>query len=656
MNIALGFLPLLLLGVLIAGVWAGFRSLSPGHGGDDPESMPIDTAEAAKSIAIHVGLFLSLVVCAVGMIDVLQSFVESSRIAGTTSDLARGLSLIIVGGPVYALLLRTVDRRYAERAKQGDARPHLGWSVYLIAALTMTLIASLVSVSQVADRLTDDFDDYRPEELIQLLVWVGLWVAHWFGLRPRFRVRGDAHLAIGSIIGLGWMITGIGAVVFRVFDEAYQSVFDASLAGSYNITFWLVIALAGAAVWAWHWLGNFNVGSSVEGDRRRSPMWFFTVIVAGVLPGLIAMLVSTTVMVSGVLIWFIGSTNEDAVDFFEPATILLTVLALGFVSWAYHRWELDRGGRPDRNESLRFHDYMVVATSLVGVVGAAAVVIGQLIEAIAAESGIAGSLDITNTLIVAVTVLLASAAVWWTQWSIVERHRAEHAFDESDSIFRKLYLIAAFGIGGLVLSVSTIWVLFVLLRDLLDSQTSHDTLGDLVGPVGWGVAVLGAVWYHLGVWRVDRTVLAAHAPPKPAGPSPLTPPAPSAGTTPASLLLAEPAGVQPAATSVLTAAAGITLRQAEPDHAGELFTLMRAVGGEQALQVGSLDVVGLRESFADLQARLATGTMIVAVDGSRIVGVIMRTAGSAALVEQPLVVPDRRNEGIESLLLAEAGA
>jgi hypothetical protein len=207
-----------------------------------------------------------------------------------------------------------------------------------------------------------------------------------------------------------------------------------------------------------------------------------------------------------------------------------------------------------------------------------------------------------------------------------------------------------------VLSVSAIWVLFVLLRDLLDSQTSRDTLGDLVGPVGWGVAVLGAVWYHLGVWRVDRTVLAAHAPPKPAGRSPFTPPVPSAGITPTSLQVAESVGVRPADTSVLTTAASITLRRAEPHHAGELFTLLRAVGGEQALEAGSLDVVGLRESFADLQARLATGTTVVAVDGSRIVGAITRTAGSAAVAEQPLVVPDRRHEGIESLLLAEAGA
>ena len=70
------------------------------------------------------------------------------------------------------------------------------------------------------------------------------------------------------------------------------------------------LALVGAAVWTWHWVLNFDAAGSVEGDRRRSPLWYLTVVAAGILPGLIAMLVSVTMMVSGVLIWFVGSTED----------------------------------------------------------------------------------------------------------------------------------------------------------------------------------------------------------------------------------------------------------------------------------------------------------------------------------------------------------
>ena len=631
MEIAFSFIPLLLLAGLVAAIVAGFRSMSSNS--VEEGEVPIDAAEAAKSFAIHVGLFLALLASVWGLIDVFQSFVEGDRIAGTSSELARGLSLLIVGLPVFAFLVRVIDRRYRDRAELGDIAPHRGWTVYLVATLTTSLVASLVSVGQITDRLTTDGNEFRPEELVQLIVWGGVWAAHWFGLRPRYRARGDAHLALGVIVGLAWLISGVGAVVYRLLDRAYRAAFDDPLTDDVSVTFWIVVALVGAVVWAWHWLGHLNAAASVEGDRRRSALWFFTVIVAGVLPGLIAMLVAATSMISGVLIWFVGSTNQDAVDFFRAAPTLITVLLLGFITWGYHRWEIERSGQLERNEALRFHDYVVLSTALLGVVTAVAILIGQFFEAVSTTSRIAGASEVGNTLIVAITVLIASVGVWWAQWSVVEGHRVRHPVEESNSIWRKLYLITAFGVGGVILSVSAIWVLFVLLRELLDRQTSHDTFGDLEGPVGWGLAVLGAVWYHLEVWRADRALLGAQA--TRAGSrssSAAAPPPPSRDATPASL----PSSAQETSGT-------ISVRAARPADAGEVFTLMRAAAAEEALRTGSLDVPELRESLIDVEARVASGDVLVAVDKARIVGAASSGRGAH-------IAPDRQGQGVEDLL------
>ncbi len=307
------------------------------------------------------------------------------------------------------------------------------------------------------------------------------------------------------------------------------------------------------------------------------------------------------------------------------------------MTWAYHRWTLGRGGPPERNDALRFHDYVVLATGLVAAVGSTAVLISQLIEALAAGPGIAGSLNITNTLITAGTVLAAAAAVWWWQWSLVEQHRAAEPTEESDSIWRKLYLVAAFGVGGLTLSGSAIWVLFVILREVLDSQTEHDTLGDLASPLGWGVAVLGAVWYHLGVWRVDRGVLAQADAARSLLEPQLGPP-----TGPALSHAPQPERTAPSP-------AAITLRPATPDDAGELFTLRRAAGAEAALRAGTLDVRQLQETLADVQTILAAGTTTVAVDRTRIVGAVTRSADGTPTAG--VIAPDRQGDGIDTLLL-----
>lgn len=498
----------LILGALIAIVVAGLRALV------GREDEPMDMAEFAKSAVIHIGLYLAFLAGGVGVIDLLQAAVEGSSIAGSNTDLARGLSLIIVGAPSFFGLLHLIDRRRAERTALGDARPHRGWTAYLVAALTTSLIGLLVSVLQITDRLTDSSDAYRATEGAQLAGWLVLWGMHWFWLRSRNGVRGDAHLAIGSIIGLGWFLAGAGAVVFQILDDAYESAIDPVISGgSDRLGYWITVAVVGAVVWWWHWLVHLNAEGSVEGDRRGSRLWYLTVVAAGILPGLIAMLVAVTTMVSGVLIWFLGDTDEAAADFFEPVTSLVTVLFMGFLTWAYHRWELVRNDAATRNDSLRFHDYIVLAAGLGGVVAATSIIVSQLVHALAAGEHIAGDITTTNDLIVAITVLVASASVWWVQYRAVERHRAADGPTECDSLWRKLYLLLAFGVGGVVLGGSLIWIVYVLLRAVLDTTESHDTLGDLVGPVGWAVAVLGAVWYHLGVWRVDRAVLAAAEPP-----------------------------------------------------------------------------------------------------------------------------------------------
>jgi len=638
MGILSGLLPLAILAGLI---WAAITAVRSVTEGGDSGRPTVDTAEAVKSAAIHVGLFLALIACVLGSIDLLQSLVgESEQLAGSNSDVARGLSLLIVGAPAFGLVLRSIDRRYRQRAANGDAQPHRGWSVYLVAALTTTLVATLVSTAQVAHSLTDEFDKFDPNELMQLFVWLATWLIHWFGLRPRYRVLGDVHLAIGSIVGLAWMLSGAGATTYRLLAAGYDATFNDSIVRSINTEYWVAFGLTGLGVWVWHWVAHLNTrgsADSVEGTRRGSPLWFFTVVVAGVLPGLIAIIFTSTTMISGLMIWFVGSTDKEAAQYFEPAPWLTAALFTGVLTWAYHRWELERDGAPERNESLRFHDYIVVSVGLLGVVGSVAALVGLAVGTVSVDRYFAGTNATTNTLIIALTVLVASASVWWWHWRRIEGHRGANPAEESDSIWRKLYLIAGFGGAGLVLSVSLIWLLFAFLRDLIDGQLGHGTLDDLKGPLGWALAVVGAVWFHLGVWRVDRAtideVINATVTPQDA-PMPASQPPPPAAIDPNARLL---------------------IRTATRDDYGEIFTLQRAAYAEEPIDPQTANVPALIETFDEAQLRLDKSTTTVAVDGFRIIGAVsVRTRNDHhPEIDRLMIAPDQSGLGVDSLLLAE---
>ena len=109
MELLAGFVPLVILGGIVFFVVSGFRSLT------DEAGAPLDSAEIAKSVGLHVGLFAAFIGCASGLIDLFQYFVEESeRLAGTNPDLARGMSLLIVGLPVYALFRRLQGTRLVD--------------------------------------------------------------------------------------------------------------------------------------------------------------------------------------------------------------------------------------------------------------------------------------------------------------------------------------------------------------------------------------------------------------------------------------------------------------------------------------------------------------------------------------------------------------
>ena len=662
-----GLFFLAILGGIGFALWSGFGRVM-----DPAERQELDASRVVRSIAIAVGMYLAMLAITVGLIDLFQAVVGGDRLAGSNADLARALSLLLVATPVFGLLARLVDRQRAERRAAGDHRGGIGWSVHLVAALTTTLIGSLVSCAQLIDDVGAG-RDIEKAEVAQLVGWLLVWVVYWIGLRPRLGVRGHLHLLIGSVLGLGWTVAGLAGLGTELGGQAYANAFADPLVTDANLTVWLLVAVVGVLTWVWHWRTlDSPVERGIETRPRRSPAWFAMVVGAGIVPGLIALLMSIGGVLTGTLIWFLGSPGEEAVEWFDEAPSVITVGLIALAVWAYHRWLLLRDGDPVRNEAIRFHDYVVAGVGLAAVVAGVALIVSLVLDALTADSLIASSLELDNRLIGTLVVLALGAGLWWRTWERIDVSRRADPVAECDSTWRKLYLIVAAGLGGLILAGCLIWVLFTVLQDLFDGDLSVSTLQELSGPIGWALAVLAGVWFHIGVWRADRAVLDAAKPQPATGPAlaPLPPPPPSP-----SLLAAPPAAVAPSASSppappppapsaVMLASA--PARQAEPTDAptqpavrwavdtdrGELFTLQRAAFVDEAKAYDTPEVPALTESFEAFQARFADVRTLVVSDHDRLVGAVaVRVHDELPWLERLMVAPDRRNEQLGHALV-----
>ena len=110
------------------------------------------------------------------------------------------------------------------------------------------------------------------------------------------------------------------------------------------------------------------------------------------------------------------------------------------------------------------------------------------------------------------------------------------------------------------------------------------------------------------------------------------------------------------APAALDGVDGVVVTTATPADAGELLTLQRAAYVPEGRLNGSIDIPPLTETLDELAASLRTpGTVLVARDGSRIVGTVRGTLRDDGTwwVSRLMVAPDQQRRGLGSALLRQ---
>jgi hypothetical protein len=477
--------PLTTLAVLGLVVWLILRRRSPGAPGDQ--------AAALRRVFVYGLLLAGLVMTVQGTIDVLETAIGDSAPEGDESDiLARGMALLIVGGPTFGLLLRHVTG--ALRGSPAE-QTSSAWTLYLDAALFISLLYTMVGAFEALDDLIGP-DDFEVVSMVAPLVWGAAWALHWFRLLRAFGASSDLHLATGSATGLVALGIGSGGLLGELLRRGYVELTDLSGAEP-ALREWAIVAALGAVVWAWYWWREYR-------SAPRSDAWYVHVLLVGALGGMGATIVASATGLYDVLVWAIGDrSGVPADEHFEWVPVSAGVLAVGAASWAYHRWVIGRDEPDVRTGPMRVYDYLVAAAGLVASAVALSVGIVAVIEGVTPEPrGV--DVSVTNRLLLAATIGIVGAPTWAVAWNRIRGHRARDSRGELYSDVRRVYLIGLFGVGGLVVLGSAVAVLVIGLQDLLDSEFGGETVRAMRVGLALIASVTGIAWYHLLVFRNDR--------------------------------------------------------------------------------------------------------------------------------------------------------
>lgn len=445
-----------------------------------------------RRLIVYSLLFALVTIAAIGLSGLLGRLLESGTplAAGGNAGLALSLAFTLIGGPLAAVLWWVVWRRLTDDSE----RSSLAWSLYLALMYTVSLIVATSALVGTVSSLVSG--RWLAGDFSVGAVWALVWV--WHRWMWRHLARGPIRLGTvpavagsvyGLIIGIGGGVNALGSLL----DTAIRRASEQAIAGT---TWWqaplesLIWAVAGGAIWSWHWFRD---------DARRLDAGLARVALV-----VIGVLASGFVMLAGlgtalfVLLRLAFDSSDPAGETLRPLGTALAAASVGALVWVYHR--RITSGRPVGTRRAA-----ALVMSGLGL-GAAASGIGVIINATLAAlvSPLAAS-DTRSLLLGGISALVVGGPVWWLSWKPARQIEST----EIGSTGRRVYLIAVFGVSAIVALITLLVVGYLLFEFGLDPTTTASLIDRVRAPLGLLVATGLVFGYHFALWRRDRSMIAA---------------------------------------------------------------------------------------------------------------------------------------------------
>ena len=445
-----------------------------------------------RRLIVYSLLFALVTIAAIGLSGLLARLLESGTplAAGGNAGLALSLAFTLIGGPLAAVLWWVVWRRLTDDSE----RSSLAWGLYLALMYSVSLIVATSALVGTLSSLVSG--RWLPGDLSIGAVWALVWVWHrWMWRHPVKRpfrlgtVPAVAGSVYGLIIGIGGGMNALGSL----FDTAIRRASEQAIAGT---TWWqaplesLIWAVAGGAIWSWHWFRD-------DARRLDAGLARVALVVVGVLGSGFVMLAGLGTALF-VLLRLAFDSSDPADEILRPLGMAIAAASVGALVWVYHRRIV--AGRSDATR--RAGAFVMSGLGLVAAASGIGVIINATLATIV--SPIAAS-DTRSLLLGGISALVVGGPVWWLHWKPARQVEAT----EIGSTGRRVYLIAVFGVSAVVALITLLVVGYLLFEFGLDPTTTASLVDRVRAPLGLLVATGLVFGYHFALWRRDRSVIAA---------------------------------------------------------------------------------------------------------------------------------------------------
>jgi hypothetical protein len=463
---------------------------------------------------------ISIEVIIWGVVNLLRTIVSRGLI-GSSDLLATGLSLVLVGVPIFLVHWRTAQR---DAARDEEERTSYIRAIFLYAALFATLLPVIYAVLAVVNRSLVALlggethwswfgaDGTSLDNLIAIAINAVVFAYFWIVLRADWREHAAAsnlqerslpetrrlYRYLWVLIGLTILVSGAVSLLrflFSLTGDSLQSNLQ-TLAGAISLL------IVGTPLWAYHW---WSLNAALIDPAERRSLLRLVVLYLISLAGVIGVLAMATALLSDLIRWISGESFTVGTFISTHSGELGGLIVLG-VMWWYYGDILNKevAALPDqpRREALhRLYNYILSAIGLALTFTGLMMLIDFLSQLLLSNRAQFSSLR--GTFSDGLAVLLAGLPLWVVTWQKMQREAARKD-DTGDharrSVLRKAYLYLALFllvIGAMAFSGQLLYTLL----DALLSGPARSLAEDLSRLVLSLLVVVALLVYH---WRALR--------------------------------------------------------------------------------------------------------------------------------------------------------
>ncbi|MDK1029688.1 MAG: DUF5671 domain-containing protein [Anaerolineae bacterium] len=476
-----------------------------------------------RGIYFYAVAFISLEVVMWGVIGLLRG-IFSSQLVDTGDALARALSLIVVGVPIFLFHWLWSQRAAAKDEEERSAGLR---AIFLYAVLLATLVPVVQNTLALINRLIlgaanistsraflGGFQTWQ-DNLIAILINSVIALYFWNILTGVWKslTNFDTFADVRRLYRYIWVLYALFMVVFgaqQILRYIFYLPLPKYLLGDLGRGLFangLALLLIGTPLWAYTWRICQNALPAAAEKASNLRLGVLYLLSLG---GVIIVLSTSGALLNVILGWVFG----EAMDVFEFIQEIRGPISLGVplaAVWVYHSGWLKHQIQSDsdgirRAAKQRLFSYILSGLGLAAAFIGVAMVFSFSIELLTSTAIWGDSLR--TRLTAALSSLIVGLPVWLLNWwpmqeqATTENEIGDHA---RRSAIRRIYLYLALFIGVIGGMVSAVGLVFQLVDALLSRDLPGDFWPNLFDAAQLFLLFSVLLIYHLSVIRHDNT-------------------------------------------------------------------------------------------------------------------------------------------------------